>query len=160
MQRSLKNILMILLVGLVGCSMVYTLSYAKDHTTSNEISNMSREEHLEKLNDNEQQDDSNMETPPDKPEGDNQENSENKAPANNEEKPSNESNMETPPAKPEGENNTANISYIYYIIFGIESLILSILIVYLVMSVFNKKAFKEVFINKDKIIIYVLKLLS
>ncbi len=156
MQRSLKNILMILLVGLVGCSMVYTLSYAKDHTTSNEISNMSREEHLEKLNDNEQQDDSNMETPPDKLEGDNQENSENKASANNEEKPSNESNMEMPPAKPEGENNTANISYVYYIIFGIESLILSILIVYLVMSVFNKKAFKEVFINKDKIIIYVL----
>ena len=40
MKRSFKNILMILLIVLVGCSMVYTVSYAKDHITSNEITNV------------------------------------------------------------------------------------------------------------------------
>ena len=87
-------------------------------------------------------------------------------PPNNGEKPSDGSNIETPPAKPEGEdnkpsdnmsnNNTTSISYVYYLIFGLESLILVILVVYLVMSMFNKKTFKEVFVNKDKVVIYVL----
>lgn len=40
MKKSFKNILMILLIVLAGCSMVYTVSYAKDHITSNEITNV------------------------------------------------------------------------------------------------------------------------
>ena len=162
MKRSLKNILMILLIVLVGCSMAYTVSYAKDHTTSNEIPNMNNEERPEMPSDN----NSNIETPPDKPDNDNQENNENMTPPNDGEKPSEDANMGTPPAKPEGEdnkssdnmsnNNTTSISYVYYLIFGLESLVLVILVVYLVMSIFNKKTFKEVFINKDKIVIYVL----
>ena len=101
MKRSLKNILMILLIVLVGCSMAYTVSYAKDHITSNEIPNMNTEERPEMPSDN----NSNMETPPDKPDNDNQENNENMTPPNDGEKPSNGANMGTPPAKPEGEDN-------------------------------------------------------
>ena len=162
MKRSFKNILMILLIVLIGCSMAYTVSYAKDHITSNEIPNMNNEERPEIPSDN----NSNMETPPDKPDNDNQENNENMTPPNDGEKPSEGANMGTPPAKPEGEdnkpsdnmsnNNTTSISYVYYLIFGLESLVLVILVVYLVMSIFNKKTFKEVFINKDKIVIHVL----
>ena len=56
---------------------------------------------------------------------------------------------------PNGENKN-NISTIYYVLFSTENLIITILVIYLVMSSFNKKTLKETFINKDKIIIYVL----
>ena len=49
-----------------------------------------------------------------------------------------------------------HISFVYYIIFGIESLIISILTMYLIMSCFNKKSFKETFKNPDKIVIFIL----
>ncbi len=92
-----------------------------------------------------------------------------------------ENNDETPPEKPEGENNdmvppempntnnnmtppdmdngTEKINPVYYVIFGVESLILSILIIYLFMSKFNNKTFKETFENSDKKIIYILSII-
>lgn len=80
-----------------------------------------------------------MGDPPAKPEGDDNQNS----------------NMSETPTKPD-ENNTDSISIIYYVIFGVESLVLTILVMYLIMSNFNKKTFKETFDNKDKIIIIIL----
>ncbi len=53
-------------------------------------------------------------------------------------------------------NTNSNISWVYYLIFGIDGLLIACLVMYLVMSGFNKKTFKEVFANKDKVIIYVL----
>lgn len=81
-------------------------------------------------------------TPPEKPSEDN--------------KPNNEGT--TPPDMPnmQNDNSNSNISAGYYIAFSIEGLILSTLIIYLIMSNYNKKTIKETFENKDKIIISVL----
>lgn len=81
-------------------------------------------------------------TPPEKPSEDN--------------KPNNEGT--TPPDMPnmQYDNSNSNISAGYYIAFSIEGLILSTLIIYLIMSNYNKKTIKETFENKDKIIISVL----
>ena len=53
------------------------------------------------------------------------------------------------------ENNNDN-NYVYLILFGIESLSLSLIVLYLIMSGFNKKTLKETFTNSDKIVIYIL----
>ncbi len=88
----------------------------------------------------------NGETPPEKPNGEN-------------------SDMGTPPEMPNTNNNmtppdmdkgTQRIDTVYYVIFGVESLILAILIIYLFMSKFNNKTFKETLKNTDKKIIYIL----
>ena len=53
------------------------------------------------------------------------------------------------------EDNTS-LKYIYYVIFGATSLVSSTIFIYLVMSRFNKKTFKQTFSNSDKIIINIL----
>ena len=53
-----------------------------------------------------------------------------------------------------GENNKVDIAY--YILFGIEAFVISILIVYLVMSNFNKKAMYETLYNAKSILIFVI----
>lgn len=48
---------------------------------------------------------------------------------------------EIKPEMPNGENKN-NISTIYYVLFSVENLIITILVIYLVMSSFNKKTLK------------------
>ena len=54
------------------------------------------------------------------------------------------------------ENASSNIETKYYIIFGIESLLLGAVISYMIISNFHKKGIKETFVNKDKIIIFIM----
>ncbi len=88
---------------------------------------------------------------------------------NRPQRPSNEndnSSMQRPPDKPSTEDDTIHqmptkgmkngTSVIGYVLLGSESLLISVLIVYLVLSKFNKNSFKETFISKDKIILYIL----
>lgn len=53
-------------------------------------------------------------------------------------------------------SNDGVINTKYYLIIGIECLVLSCSLIYLIMSNFNKKNVKETFESKDKIVIYVL----
>lgn len=96
----------------------------------------------------------------------------NQMPSNNEEF----KNMEEPPAKPDNEKddtnlvpserpdntikpnemNKSSLTSTYYIVFIVECLVISGLIIYLIMSNFNSKTIKETFINKDKIVIGIL----
>lgn len=55
-----------------------------------------------------------------------------------------------------GMNSKVSLTIIYYVVFGVESLFISVLILYLVMSKFNKKGFKETFYNSDKVVICIL----
>ncbi len=179
MKRSLKNIIMIVLVILMCGSIVFTMNYAKSHvTSSNEMpnangggtppempSNNSNDE-MTKTDDNDSSEDRK------------------EPPTNNGEKPDNSFNMGEPPAKPDGDDNnapsdmpgnngnnseggmpsgnapmmdsSASISSIYYVIFVIEGLVISCIVMYLIMSCFNKKTFKETFANKDKVMINIL----
>ena len=182
MKRSLKNIIMIVLVMLMCGSIIFTMNYAKGHvTSSNEMPNANGGGTPPEMPSN----NSNSEmTKPD----DNSSSEERKEPpTNNGEKPDNSSNMGEPPAKPDGDDNnapsdmpgnnennseggmpsgnapmmnsSANISSIYYVIFAIEGLVISSIVMYLIMSNFNKKTFKETFANKDKIMINVLSII-
>ena len=59
-------------------------------------------------------------------------------------------NKGTPPEMP---NNSSSNSITMYILLGIESFVISSLIVYLFMSNFNEKTFKETYQDKDKLVI-------
>lgn len=127
MKRSFKNMLFILELILVIGAIIFTMNYVQNNSISSENS------------------------PPN-------------IPANN-------SNMEEPPPKPEGdtigpgdmngqmstmENSNQNLATIYYVMFGFESLILAAIIIYLIMSNFNRKSWRETFVSLDKIIIALL----
>ena len=167
MQRKTKNIISIVIILLLCGSIVFTgyLSTQSSNANSgNNMPNMNQNgsvppempngniggEPPEKpdgeMNGGQENGNTNMEEPPEKPDGDN--------------------NMGTPPDMPnsnggmeqigEQQRNNTNNNYVYLILFGIESLTLSIIVLYLIMSGFNKKNLKETFANSDKILIYIL----
>ena len=159
MPRSLKNIMMILLILILGGAMFLTINYAKNDANSykdistnigNNIPNGNKE---------------GMGTPPEKPNDNN--NSTNSSDTestakdqNDDRKASDDSNMKPPDmnnnSNMEPINEKISLSVIYYLLFGVESLVIALVIIYLIMSRFNKKKFKEVLSNKDKVIIYIL----
>lgn len=64
-------------------------------------------------------------------------------------------NMSSMPNMQNGENNT-KIETAYYIIFGIEAFVVSILVIYLIMSGFNSKTLVEILNGAKNIIIYII----
>lgn len=171
MKRNIKNIIMLILTALVIGSMVFTMNYAKNHVTTNnkEMTNENGtppsmpNEQNNSSNDNNQ----NSNTPPSKPDENNDgqdSNNTNEPPEKPSDSKENNQNTNTPPSMPNGQNgpgnmnnqNSTDLATCYYVTFAIESLILSGLIIYLVMSSFNKKTFKETFENKDKVVITIL----
>ena len=63
-----------------------------------------------------------------------------------------------PPAKPGEDSNSQQqkIPTLYYSLFIVEAVVLSLLIVYLIMSNFSKNTVKEIFNTRNKVIIFVL----
>ena len=148
MNKKLKNIIMIIIMISMCVLMFLTMNYAKNNLKStNDNSPMNNT--LEKPDGN----------GPETNEGSTLEKPNGNAPGTSEgnilEKPDDN--------RPNMENtngmiglNDVKITYIYYIIFGIESLIFVSVLVYFIMSNLNKKSLKETFVNSDKVIIYVL----
>ena len=157
MKRTIKNIIAIAIVIVMGAAVFFTMNMAKSN--------------LNKANSNSTQMSNN--TPPGMASGDNNSSNSNTPP----EKPSGDSNNNdgnTPPEMPSGDSNSsdsntpanmsqmnnpnesASLSVGYYIAFIIEGLILAMALMYLIMSLLNKKTFKGTFSSKDKIIIYAL----
>ena len=152
MQRKAKNIIAIVIILLLCGSIVFVGYLSTKSSNTNNMPNMSQngndppEKPDGEMNNEQENGNSNMEKPSETPEGNN--------------------NMETPPDMPtnngsmeqmggQQENNTDN-NYVYLILFGIESLTLSIIALYQIMSGFNKKNLKETLVNRDKILIYIL----
>lgn len=129
LKRKNKNIITIVLLVLMIASLVLTLVYARKSVNNNQGNMPSM----------------NVGEPPEKPDGDNEETSQ---------KTYDNSQGETKPEMP-GETKS-NVNTIYYVLFGVESLIIATLVIYLIMSNFNNMTIKETFVNKDKIIIYIL----
>ena len=133
MKRCLKNGIMIVLIILMVGAIYFTINMnsSSSSTSGNPPSMPSGE------------------TPPEKPSEDN--NVGDMLPPNLPD--------EAPPEIPSGgtppdmSNNSSSNSTITYVLLGIESLIISTIVVYLVMSKFNKKTFKETYEDKDKLII-------
>lgn len=160
MKRKIKNIIMIVFICIMCTSMFFTMNYAKNHIATS-------------MNSGAPQMQGENGAPPDMPNENSQNTSDETTNANNNSnstdtnKPTN-NNMGEPPEKPDGEdnnapsggmpndNNNSSLSYGYYIAFGTEAFISSILLVYLVMSSFNKKTFKETFKSSKKIIASIL----
>lgn len=168
MKRSIKNIIMIVLIVLISSSMIVTMNIAKNDNASN----LNIVQNNNQGTPPEKSDDENNKPPelPNEEQGELKENSNSDSDEKRPEMPSNEmGESQEPPSKPEnGEDNFkaemqgqietkgSDLSTTYYVIFGIESLILSLLIIYLLMSNFNKKTIKETFTTGDKILIIVL----
>lgn len=131
MNRLMKNILMIILIFIMAGCVYLTLNNLKSNSDI-------------VTNNNE------MKAPPDDNFNKNESSSLNNNMNNKE-----DSQQSNPPEMP---NNMVekSIGIKYYVLFGFEAVVLSILIIYLILSKFNSKTFKEVFINTDKSIIFIL----
>ena len=182
MKRKNKNILIITLIIIMLLSIYLTMNYAKNHiTVNNNPSNMS-EMNMPQDNPSNNQNNSSINeetnqgaeyndnmTPPAKPSDDEFENNKENNIGEPPEKPDGTNEDMTPPDMPDGSNNmmtppdmpnsNSNLTWPYYLIFSIECLITSSLIIYLIMSNLNKKNFKETFENKDKIVIAILSII-
>ena len=137
MKRSIKNIIMLMIIVLVCGGIFFTVKKANE---SQQIPTSQNEG-----------------TPPSKPEGDSNTNM--SEPPTKPDNDSNTENMQTKEQMPENnmaQNITTKIDTKYYVIFALEGVIISSLIGYLILSQFNKKTFKETFVNADKIVIILL----
>lgn len=160
-KRLIKTISMILVIVIALTSLVFTIYYKNKQTTSmtNQIGIGNAPPDMNSQNGKgPNSGDQNSETPPEKPDGDNNTSSSNGqnnempggAPGENNSNGNEDSNM-----MPQQQSNSQT-NIFYYILFGIEGLIISLTLTYLIMSKFNKKTFKETFENSDKTIIYIL----
>ena len=151
MKRNTKNIICIIIIVLMCGVDFLTINYAKNNITS--INNDRPEQGNQEFNNmtppDEESNDSNI---PEKPDSN----------SNNESNKPNDINFESNNMMSfnnqqftQTEDNTS-LKYIYYVIFGATSLVSSTIFIYLVMSRFNKKTFKQTFSNSDKIIINIL----
>ncbi len=195
MKRSLKNIIMIIILMLSVSGMVFTMNVAKNNLkvdssnvqknngmptppngdmtppdmNNNENSDSTDSASENKMTPKEKPDgDSNTNTPPEKP-GENNNSSTSDSTDENKNTPpdmNSSDNTNTPPEMPNNSDmnkdnstttvKTASLTTPYYIAFWALALLSSIIIVYLLMSKFNKKTFKETFSSSDKTIIFVL----
>ena len=167
MSRKIKNIIIILLIiVLVGTSSLTIYFASKENNTTSFMqgenntppsmpsgegqpgNNNSSDTQSNNDNSSEQSN----QTPPDM-------NGQNDTDSNtnqNNEPPSkpDDNNMEMNPSQSVPGNKYPNLSIVYLGLFGIQSLGISLLIIYLIMSKFNQKSIKETFSSSDKIIIY------
>lgn len=184
MNRKLKNILIILAIFIVIGLSYLTMKAANDTKTKiggqenigrppetsasgsdSEQTGAENDGTLNKPNENENG------TPPSKPEGesnnqpmgekpdDNQPSSESKSENSETQSSNQEKDMQMPANKPSNENaeqKETKIETVYYVLFAIEAIIVSALIVYLAISNFNLKLAGEIFNEKIKIFSYII----
>ncbi len=166
MSRKIKNILMIvLLLVLLGIS-GFTIYLGSNNESNMEAGvqdetgtppDMPNDQNISE-NQNGSEDSDDFSSQPDLPE---------------EGADSNSSDSNEPPEMPDGEggqgdnmmqepggassiNETNNVTVTYYLLFGFESLGIALILLYLLMSKFNKKKLKETLSSKDKVVIYLL----
>lgn len=151
MKRKTKNVVMLFILALLCGLMFLTMNYAKTNITSNGNQfNVNRTTPPDMPNGSDFTNNvDGTNTPPEKPDGDSS--AQNEMPNNNQ--------GGTPPDMSNNSSNSNSLSYVYYMIFGTLSLIFSYLLVYLLMSRFNKKSFKETYASGDKMIISILSII-
>lgn len=144
MKRIIKNVLMlILLLTLVGTSIFTVLSMR------NQTASMQNMEMPNGGMDVQMGDSVNLETVPEMPTGEGGDVS--AAP----ELPTGEGTNITEVQTNEVPGETSS-SLLYHFLLAVQGALIAMLIMYLFMSGFNKRSFKETFINGDKIVIYLL----
>ena len=135
MKRSIKNIVMIIVLIILVMGSVFTI-YLRNNTIKNNVNNVTMK----------------SPAPPEKPNGE--------APTEGGQ-PGMEKEGEAPPPMPGEDNskemeNALSTPIYFYFIFGVEGLLISVITIYLLMSIFNKYDFKKTFSNKKRIVICIL----
>ena len=138
MKRNLKNIIMILIIIAVGVCSYFTM---KDTQKNQAMPEGGPGQGMTSAKPDENNSSNNAGTPPEMPNGNNNQ--------NNGQAPKDMPNMNE-------QNSISNIKPVHYIMFGMEAFIISTLIIYLIMSKFNKLTIKETLNETNKIIIFVL----
>ena len=163
MKRNLKNIIMISIIILIGVAVCFTLNMKSNNMPSMgtlptmpggsennqngdifgkmpEKPGESDNEMFDRISPPSMPDEDSKETPPEKPSGD-------MAPPD----------MQGGNTIPEMPSNSSSTTK--YILLGVESLVIVTLLVYLVMSNFNKKTFKETYQEKRKIFLNIISII-
>lgn len=135
MTRSIKNFIMIIIIILAGVGVYFTLNMNSNNSnmpsmggTPPEMPGNNSEVNMSDMTQPARPDEADGNTPPEMPSG---------------------SGM-TPPDMP---TSSSTSSTTMYILLGVESFVIATILVYLIMSGFNKKTFKETYEDKDKLII-------
>lgn len=158
MKRLIKNVVMLVLIVVLAGTSVFTINLAVSGQNPSGMISETGGGTPPDMNNN-----SNMQEPPEKPDGSSQNTGGDvqQMPDTNSsvvpQMPSGSSQAEMNPQSQMGQTN--QISLIYYIALGVQSFFIALLIIYLIMSRFNKKTLKETFINHDKITIYILSII-
>lgn len=143
MNRKSKIIISVLVIIIFGLLAVGVMYYAKNNISSND-------NQMENVLEKPGNEDAN--TPPDKPEGDIMD--------SNDSTSDNKLNMEPGNAPMEMPNEqTRQITWEFYLVFGVISLGISLIICLMVMTGCYRISLKELFTNIDKVIILVLTLI-
>ena len=159
MSRKVKNIIMITIIIIVCIASGFTIKLAKE---SGEGTNQGNPPQM--LNSSgENNSNGQIGTPPSKPDESNGNNSigsqqnqmMGKPDGQNDSNSQENENMPSMSDMQNGENNT-EIETSYYIIFGVEAFVVSILVIYLIMSGFNSKTLAETLNETKNIIIYII----
>ncbi len=178
MNRKIKNIIMIIIVIMVCIASGFTIKLAKEsgevkQGNPPQMSNTNGENNGQMgtpPNVNNNSDGNNQGTPPSKPDDSSENASSNTQQSQMKEKTDGQNssngqengNMPSAPNMQNGENmpsmsgQSNQIETAYYIIFGIEAFVVSIIVIYLIMSGFNSKTLAETVNGAKNIIIYII----
>lgn len=146
MSRKVKNIIMITIIIIVCIASGFTIKLAKE---SGEGTNQGNPPQMSNSS-GENNSNGQMGTPPNgnSSTGSQQNKMMGKLDGQNNSNSQENENMSSMPNMQNGENNT-KIETAYYIIFGIEAFVVSILVIYLIMSGFNSKTLAQSYITKN-----------
>ena len=146
MNRKVKNIIMITIIIIVCIASGFTIKFAKE---SGEGTNQGNPPQMSNSS-GENNSNGQMGTPPNgnSSTGSQQNQMMGKLDGQNNSNSQENENMSSMPNMQNGENNT-KIETAYYIIFGIEGFVVSILVIYLIMSGFNSKTLAQSYITKN-----------
>ena len=149
MKRSLKNIIMISLIIIIGVCSYFTMKNTQESNVPGQKMDMEQQGTLPEMPSG--SNDNNKGEPPEKPNEGNSSQAERQTPPERPEGESRNSNKGNRPTKPD-ENNKSNKT----IIFVIEGLGIAMLVVYIIMSKFNKLTLKETLNNSNSIILFII----
>lgn len=146
MSRKVKNIIMITIIIIVCIASGFTIKLAKESGEGTNQGNPTQMSNSSGENNSNGQ----MGTPPNgnSSTGSQQNQMMGKLDGQNNSNSQENENMSSMPNMQNGENNT-KIETAYYIIFGIEAFVVSILVIYLIMSGFNSKTLAQSYITKN-----------
>ena len=167
-SRKYKNIIMVIILFLCSVCIYYTMTHVEKVENNMNFNNSNMQgppnnSNMQGPPDRKSNDSSNMQDSNESQSSDNSSNSDNEdnnsLDENDMSKPpqmNDNSNDQNRPNMNNFNNHNNSINTIYYLLFACESFVFTIIIIYLIISRFNQKTFKEIFYEKDKLIIFLL----